>query len=93
MTKGYKLKKNERSYNDACMFLTNRKLLLICPVFDYNQGSKMEALYMLIGFSLLVAVGFLCAFFWAVRSGQFNDKYTPAVRMLFNDESKPNDKK
>lgn len=48
----------------------------------------MEALYMLIGFSLFVAVGFLCAFFWAVRNGQFNDKYTPAVRMLFNDESK-----
>lgn len=54
----------------------------------------MEALYMLIGFSLLVAVGFLFAFFWAVRSGQFNDKYTPAVRMLFNDEvAKQNEKK
>ncbi|MBI3259695.1 MAG: cbb3-type cytochrome oxidase assembly protein CcoS [Ignavibacteriae bacterium] len=53
----------------------------------------MEALYMLIGFSLVVAVGFLCAFFWAVRSGQFNDKYTPAVRMLFNDdETNPKEK-
>ncbi len=48
---------------------------------------------MLIGFSLLVAVGFLIAFFWAVRGGQFNDKYTPAVRMLFNDEEvKQNEK-
>lgn len=48
---------------------------------------------MLIGFSLLVAGGFLCAFFWAVRNGQFHDKYTPAVRMLFNDnEAEPKEK-
>ncbi|MBS1537362.1 MAG: cbb3-type cytochrome oxidase assembly protein CcoS [Bacteroidetes bacterium] len=54
----------------------------------------MEALYMLIGFSLLVAIGFLCAFFWAVRTGQFQDKYTPAVRILFNDdEIRTKDKK
>lgn len=49
---------------------------------------------MLIGFSLLVAIGFLCAFFWAVRTGQFQDKYTPAVRILFNDdEIRTKDKK
>lgn len=42
---------------------------------------------MLIGFSLLVAAGFLIAFLWAVKSGQFKDTYTPSVRVLFDDES------
>ncbi len=45
----------------------------------------MSVVAVLIGFSLLVAGGFLFAFFWAVRSGQYDDKYTPSVRMLFDD--------
>jgi cbb3-type cytochrome oxidase maturation protein len=40
----------------------------------------------LIGFSLLVAVGFLIAFLWSVKSGQYSDTYTPSVRMLFDDD-------
>lgn len=40
----------------------------------------------LIGFSLLVAVGFLIAFLWSVKSGQYSDMYTPSIRMLFEDE-------
>jgi cbb3-type cytochrome oxidase maturation protein len=40
----------------------------------------------LIGFSLLVAVGFLIAFLWSVKSGQYSDTYTPSIRMLFEDE-------
>ena len=28
------------------------------------------------------------AFIWAVKSGQYEDKYTPSVRMLFDDETK-----
>lgn len=48
----------------------------------------MSALYLLIGFSFLVAIGFLIAFLWAVKSGQFEDSYTPSVRMLFDDELK-----
>lgn len=40
----------------------------------------------LIGFSLLVAVGFLIAFLWSVKSGQYSDMYTPSVRMLFEDD-------
>jgi len=46
----------------------------------------MSALYVLIGISLLVAIGFLCAFLWAMRKGQYEDDYTPSVRMLFEDE-------
>lgn len=43
---------------------------------------------LLIGFSLTVAAGFLAAFIWALRRGQYDDTYTPAVRMLWdNDKS------
>ncbi len=45
----------------------------------------MYVVIVLMGASLLVAVGFLLAFWWAVRSGQYDDTYTPAVRMLFDD--------
>ena len=48
----------------------------------------MSAIIVLISASLVVAIGFLLAFLWAVRSGQFEDKYTPSIRMLF-DETKP----
>jgi cbb3-type cytochrome oxidase maturation protein len=40
----------------------------------------------LIGFSLFVAIGFLVAFLWSVKSGQYSDTYTPSVRILFEDE-------
>jgi cbb3-type cytochrome oxidase maturation protein len=41
---------------------------------------------MLISISIVVAVFFLYAFIKAVRGGQFDDDYTPSVRMLFDDE-------
>ena len=41
---------------------------------------------MLIGISILVAIFFLYAFIRAVKSGQYDDDYTPSVRMLFEDE-------
>ena len=47
---------------------------------------------MLIGFSLLVSVGFLIAFLWSVKSGQYSDTYTPSVRMLFDDEKSKKEK-
>jgi cbb3-type cytochrome oxidase maturation protein len=48
----------------------------------------MEALFVLIGISLLVAIAFLLGFIWAVRSRQYEDDFTPSVRMLFDDECK-----
>lgn len=45
----------------------------------------MSAIFLLIGFSLLIALIFLGIFLWAVRSGQYEDAYTPSVRMLFDD--------
>ncbi|MBX7041926.1 MAG: cbb3-type cytochrome oxidase assembly protein CcoS [Ignavibacteria bacterium] len=51
----------------------------------------MSVILVLIGASLIVATGFLVAFVWSVRNGQYEDRYTPSVRMLFeegNDKSK-----
>ena len=46
----------------------------------------MDALIILIGTSIMVAVGFLMAFIWSVKNGQYDDDYTPSVRILFDDE-------
>lgn len=45
----------------------------------------MSVIVILIIISLTVAVGFLAAFLWAVKSGQYKDTYTPSVRVLFDD--------
>jgi cbb3-type cytochrome oxidase maturation protein len=46
----------------------------------------MTIIFFLILISLIVALGFLVAFIWAVKSGQYDDDYTPSVRILFDDE-------
>ena len=48
----------------------------------------MSAIFILIAASLVVALGFLAAFIWSVKSGQYDDDYTPSVRMLFDDNLK-----
>ena len=50
----------------------------------------MSVLYFLILASLLVAVGFLAAFIWSVRNGQYEDDYSPSVRILFDNTKKNN---
>jgi cbb3-type cytochrome oxidase maturation protein len=47
----------------------------------------MSVLIVLIIASLTVATGFLIAFLWSVRNGQYDDDYSPSVRILFEDES------
>lgn len=47
----------------------------------------MSALFLLIGISLLVAGGFLGAFLWSINTEQYEDDYTPSVRILFDDEA------
>lgn len=37
--------------------------------------------------SLIIALFFLVSFFWATKNGQFDDDYTPSVRILYEDES------
>ena len=46
----------------------------------------MSIIYMLLAISVIVALGFFVAFILSVKSGQFDDTYTPSVRMLFEDE-------
>jgi cbb3-type cytochrome oxidase maturation protein len=48
----------------------------------------MSVIYLLISISIVVAIGFFIAFIKAVKSGQYDDDYTPSVRMLFDDELK-----
>ena len=43
-------------------------------------------MFLLIGVSLLAAGVFLFLFIWAVRRGQYDDTYTPSVRVLFDDD-------
>jgi cbb3-type cytochrome oxidase maturation protein len=46
----------------------------------------MSAIFFLIIIGVIVAGGFLIAFVWAVRSGQYDDDYSPSVRMLFENK-------
>ena len=46
----------------------------------------MSVIYVLLTISIVVAVIFFIAFIISVRSGQYDDSYTPSVRMLFEDE-------
>lgn len=46
----------------------------------------MSVIYILLSISIVVAVIFFVAFIYAVKNGQYDDSYTPSVRMLFEDE-------
>ncbi len=46
----------------------------------------MSVIYMLLAISVSVALLFFLFFILSVRKGQFDDSYTPSVRMLFDDE-------
>lgn len=46
----------------------------------------MSVIYVLLGISITVAVVFFVVFILAVKRGQYDDVYTPSVRMLFDDE-------
>ena len=52
----------------------------------------MNVLYILIIVSLSIAIFFLGVFIYSVRNGQYDDDYTPSVRMLFDDELIKEDK-
>lgn len=50
----------------------------------------MGMIYIMLIVSLCLAVFFLGIFLWAAKSGQYDDDYSPSVRMLFEDEKKSN---
>ena len=53
----------------------------------------MTIIYLLIPLGIVVLVLAVGAFFWAVRSGQFDDMDTPAWRILLDDDSAPPEEK
>ena len=46
----------------------------------------MSVIYILLTVSVIIGVAFFIVFLMAVKSGQYDDSYTPSVRMLFEDE-------
>lgn len=46
----------------------------------------MSIIYVLLAISVVVALVFFAAFIFSVKRGQYDDTYTPSVRMLFEDE-------
>ncbi len=46
----------------------------------------MGVIYVLLTISIIVAIIFFVAFIISVRNGQYDDVYTPSIRMLFDDE-------
>jgi cbb3-type cytochrome oxidase maturation protein len=46
----------------------------------------MSVIYIVLSISISVAVIFFIAFIVAVKNGQYDDSYTPSIRMLFEDE-------
>ncbi|MGJ8737796.1 cbb3-type cytochrome oxidase assembly protein CcoS [Zobellia laminariae] len=46
----------------------------------------MSVIFVLLTISIVIAVIFFIAFIVSVKSGQYDDSYTPSVRMLFDDE-------
>ena len=67
------------SISDAYHPCSFTRKILLCPF--------MSVLIILIAVSIVVAGGFLAAFIWSVKKGQYDDDYTPSVRMLFDDKT------
>jgi cbb3-type cytochrome oxidase maturation protein len=53
----------------------------------------MSIIVLLISISLTIAIIFLLIFYWSMKSGQYDDTYTPSIRMLFEDKKKEKKKK
>jgi len=54
--------------------------------FSGPKFQSMNILFILIGVSLFAALIFLAMFIWAVKTGQYDDNYTPSIRILFDED-------
>jgi cbb3-type cytochrome oxidase maturation protein len=52
----------------------------------------MGIIVLLIAISLSIAILFLITFLWSVKSGQYDDTYTPSIRILFENKKNTNQK-
>jgi cbb3-type cytochrome oxidase maturation protein len=66
-------------------FDTHQNLINLIPLL-LPQSISMSVLFILILLSLAIAALFVGFYYWAVKTDQFEDDYTPSVRMLFDDE-------
>jgi cbb3-type cytochrome oxidase maturation protein len=48
----------------------------------------MGIIYVMLVVSLVIAIFFLVSFIWATKNSQFDDDYSPSVRILFDDDKK-----
>lgn len=53
----------------------------------------MGIIVLLIAISVSIAVAFLAVFYWNMKDGQYDDTYTPSVRILFDDKPKTEETK
>ncbi|MBU6234385.1 MAG: cbb3-type cytochrome oxidase assembly protein CcoS [Alphaproteobacteria bacterium] len=49
----------------------------------------MSVLIYMIPLALLIGIGWLCAFLWSIRGGQYEDMEGAANRILLDDENPP----
>ncbi len=52
----------------------------------------MGVIYLMLVVSLIIAIFFLIIFIWSIKNGQYEDDYTPSVRILFDNEEKEKEK-
>lgn len=52
----------------------------------------MEVIYILLSMSVLIAIGFLVAFIWSVKKGQYEDVVSPSIRILYENKIATEDK-
>jgi cbb3-type cytochrome oxidase maturation protein len=50
----------------------------------------MAIMYIMIGLSLSMSIGFVIAFIWSIKSGQQDDLNTPAMRILMDENKTKN---
>jgi cbb3-type cytochrome oxidase maturation protein len=79
------------STSDLDHLSAKQPLSILQPISatHWSRIFKMQIMLFLILVSLLLAVGFLFAYLRASRAGQFDDEFTPAIRILFDDSTIP----
>ena len=68
------------------MFLKDIKV----EIWLIKNMHQMAIMYLMIGLSLSMSIGFVIAFIWSVKSGQQDDLNTPAMRILMDNKRRKN---
>jgi cbb3-type cytochrome oxidase maturation protein len=66
----------------------SEKLSMAENIFAVNNS--MNVIILLLLASISVAALFLAGFLWSVKNGQYDDEYSPPVRILFDDKPEDN---